>query len=40
VVADPGDLEPLKKIQGSALIAVGAMIGKTSLNDSLLIEKK
>ncbi len=40
VVADPVNLEPLTKIQGSALIAVGAMIGSTSLNDSLLIEKK
>jgi len=40
VVADPVNLEPLTKIQGSALIAIGAMIGKTSLNDSLLIEKK
>ncbi|HYK91501.1 MAG TPA: pantoate--beta-alanine ligase [Acidobacteriota bacterium] len=40
VVADPVTLEPLTKIQGSALIAVGAMIGNTSLNDSLLIEKR
>jgi pantoate--beta-alanine ligase len=40
VVTDPVNLEPLAKIQGSALVAVGAKIGNTSLNDSLLIEKK
>ncbi len=40
VVADPVSLEPLARIQGSALIAVGVMIGGTSLNDSLLVEKK
>lgn len=39
VVADPGNLEPLAKVQGPALVAVGAKIGSTSLNDSLLIEK-
>jgi pantoate--beta-alanine ligase len=39
VVADPENLEPLTKIQGSALIAVGARIGHTSLSDSLLVEK-
>jgi pantoate--beta-alanine ligase len=39
LVAEPTNLEPLTKIQGSALIAVGARIGNTSLNDSLLIEK-
>jgi pantoate--beta-alanine ligase len=39
VVADPETLEPLNKIQGPALIAVGAKIGNTSLNDSLLLEK-
>lgn len=39
IVADPVNLEPLVKIQGPALIAVGARIGETSLNDSLLIEK-
>ncbi len=39
VVADPTSLEPLVRIQGSALIAVGAKIGNTSLNDSLLVEK-
>ena len=39
VIADPETLEPLAKIQGSALIGVGAMIGNTSLNDSLLLEK-
>jgi pantoate--beta-alanine ligase len=39
VVADPENLEPLTKIQGPALIAVGARIGQTSLNDSLLVEK-
>jgi pantoate--beta-alanine ligase len=39
VVADPATLEPVVKIQGPALVAVGAKIGNTSLNDSLLIEK-
>ncbi len=38
LVAEPTNLESLIKIQGSALIAVGARIGSTSLNDSLLIE--
>jgi pantoate--beta-alanine ligase len=38
-VADPENLEPLGKIQGTALIAVGAKIGQTSLNDSLLLER-
>jgi pantoate--beta-alanine ligase len=38
LVAEPTNLEPLTKIQGSALVAVGARIGSTSLNDSLLIE--
>jgi len=37
-VADPATLEPLVKIEGKALVAVGAMIGKTALNDSLLVE--
>lgn len=39
IVATPEDLEPLTKIQGPALIAVGAKVGSTSLNDSLLLEK-
>jgi len=39
VAADPETLEPLAKIQGPALLAVGAMIGNTSLDDSLLVEK-
>lgn len=39
LVADPENLEPLAKIQGPALIAVGARIGQTSLGDSLLVEK-
>ncbi len=39
VVADPGNLEPLTKVQGPTLIAVGARIGSTSLNDSLLIDR-
>jgi pantoate--beta-alanine ligase len=38
LVAEPATLEPLTRIEGSALIAVGARIGNTSLNDSLLIE--
>lgn len=37
-VADPQNLEPVSKIQGSVLIGVGAKIGDTSLNDSLLAE--
>ncbi len=39
VVANPENLEPLIRISGSALIAVGARIGNTSLNDSLLIDR-
>jgi pantoate--beta-alanine ligase len=37
-VADPASLEPLGKLQGAALIGVGARIGSTLLNDSLLTE--
>ncbi len=37
-VANPVTLEPVSKIQGNALIAVGAMIGNTLLNDSVLVE--
>jgi len=37
-VVDPGNLEPMSKIRRPALIAVGARIGNTSLNDSLLLE--
>jgi pantoate--beta-alanine ligase len=39
IVADPVCLEPIAKIQKSALIAVGVMIGSTSLNDSMVFEK-
>jgi pantoate--beta-alanine ligase len=39
VIADPENLEPLIRISGPALIAVGARIGNTSLNDSLLIDR-
>lgn len=39
VVADPENLEPLNKLQGSALIGVGVKVGNTSLDDSLLIER-
>ena len=39
VVANPDTLEPLTKVQDSALIGVGARIGETSLNDSLLFER-
>ncbi len=39
VVADPESLQPLSKIQGEALVAIGAKIGKTSLNDSLLLQR-
>ncbi len=39
VIADPENLEPVTKIQGPVLIAVGAKIGQTSLNDSVLLEK-
>ena len=38
VVVDPATLEPLRKIKESALIGVGAMIGSSLLNDSVLIE--
>ncbi len=37
-VADPQSLEPVSKLRGSVLIGVGAKIGDTSLNDSLLAE--
>ncbi len=39
VVADPENLEPITKVQGPSLIAVGVKVGQTSLNDSLLLEK-
>lgn len=39
LIVDPVSLEPSAKIQGSVLIAVGAMIGNTSLSDSILINK-
>jgi pantoate--beta-alanine ligase len=39
VLADPESLEPLPKVSGKALVAVGARIGNTSLNDSLLVER-
>ncbi len=38
VILDPDTLEPLGKIQGPTLIALGAKIGKTSLNDSILVQ--
>ncbi len=38
VVVDPATLDAVAKIEGSALIGIGAMIGGTLLNDSLLIE--
>jgi pantoate--beta-alanine ligase len=37
-VADPETLEPVSKLQRTVLIGVGARIGNTSLNDSLLAE--
>jgi pantoate--beta-alanine ligase len=37
-VADPETLEPVSKLQGTVLIGVGAQIGETALNDSLLAE--
>jgi pantoate--beta-alanine ligase len=39
VIADKETLEPIAKLQKSALLGVGAMIGTTSLNDSLIVEK-
>jgi pantoate--beta-alanine ligase len=39
IVANPDTLEPLGKVQDSALIGVGVRIGETSLNDSLLFER-
>lgn len=38
VVADPETLEPVTKIQGEALLALGVKIGNTSLNDSVLLK--
>ncbi len=37
-VADPETLEPVSKLQRTVLIGVGARIGETALNDSLLAE--
>jgi pantoate--beta-alanine ligase len=37
-VANPESLDPVSKIVGTVLIGVGAKIGTTSLNDSLLAE--
>ncbi len=37
-VADPETLEPVSKLQGTVLISVGARIGATLLNDSLVAE--
>jgi len=37
-VANPESLEAVTKLQGTVLISVGARIGATSLNDSLLAE--
>jgi pantoate--beta-alanine ligase len=39
VVADPATLKPLTKIDRPALVGVGAIVGKTPLNDSLLIDR-
>jgi pantoate--beta-alanine ligase len=38
-VVDPETLEPLSKVERSALLAVGATIGNTPLNDSVLIDR-
>jgi len=38
VITNPEDLEPLSKLHGTVLVGVGAKIGETSLNDSLIIE--
>jgi pantoate--beta-alanine ligase len=38
VIANPDTLEPVNKIEGKTLIAIGAVIGTTPLNDSLLLE--
>ena len=38
VIVDPITLEPLPKVEGNALIGVGAMIGNTLLEDSVLVE--
>ena len=37
-VADPESLEPVSKLHGKVLIGVGARLGSTMLNDSLLVE--
>lgn len=39
ILADPERLEPLTKVSGKALVAIGARIGKTSLNDSIVVER-
>ena len=38
IVADVDTLEPLNRLETSALIGVGARIGATSLNDSLFVQ--
>ncbi len=37
-VVDPATLEPMSKLAGSVLVGVGARIGTTLLNDSLMVE--
>jgi pantoate--beta-alanine ligase len=36
IVADPESLIPVRRLRGTVLIGIGARIGNTSLNDSLL----
>jgi pantoate--beta-alanine ligase len=40
VIVNPDTLEPLARVEGSALIGVGAMVGTTPLNDAVLIESR
>lgn len=37
-VADPGTLQPLKKVQGRTWLAVAARLGKTRLIDNIVVE--
>jgi pantoate--beta-alanine ligase len=39
-VVDPGNLQPLERIDGEALIALAVHIGRTRLIDSILISRK
>jgi pantoate--beta-alanine ligase len=40
VVVNPATLEPLARIEGSALVGIGAIVGTTPLNDAAIIETR